>query len=215
MTFVHIEWCSDYILTFASWVCFIIHFVMRIGIALVIWGREILLTLSNCFSSSVLIFFCCVSFRSGGRDFHIRCCELTLRIKGGGQELGYSYSLNISLLTFMSAHCQDSWYHFAFNVYIYKCGLALSVMMLYLFHLWIIQTLMWNFKKNSIFVLHRDPGRRTTTRMSVCLVNTPQVSVLSTFLFLKISFYSSHPKVLISICRMLSKGLIFYDLYLL
>ena len=30
-----------------------------------------------------------------------------------------------------------------------------------------------------------DPGRRTTTRMSVCLVNTPQVSVLSTFLFLK------------------------------
>ena len=58
-----------------------------------------------------------------------------------------------------------------------------------------------------------DPGRRTTTRMSVCLVNTPQVSVLSTFLFLKISFYSSHPKVLISICRMLSKGLIFYDLH--
>ena len=33
--------------------------------------------------------------------------------------------------------------------------------------------------------------------------------------FKKISFYSSHPKVLISICRMLSKGLIFYDLYLL
>ena len=86
---------------------------MRIGIELVICGMVILLTLSNCFSSSVLIFFCCVSFRSGGRDFHIRCCELTLRIKGGGQELGYSYSLNISLLTFMSAHCQDSWYHFA------------------------------------------------------------------------------------------------------
>ena len=75
MSFVHIEWCSDYILTFASWVCFIIHFVMRIGIALVIWGREILLTLSNCFSSSLSTFFCCVSFRSGDRDFHIRCCE--------------------------------------------------------------------------------------------------------------------------------------------
>ena len=133
-------------------------FVMRIGIELVICGMVILLTLSNCFSSSVLIFFCCVSFRSGGRDFHIRCCELTLRIKGGGQELGYSYSLNISLLTFMSAHCQDSWYHFAFNVYIYKCCLPLSVMVLYLFHLWIIQTLMWNFKKNSNFVLHWTLG---------------------------------------------------------
>ena len=34
-----------------------------------------------------------------------------------------------------------------------------------------------------------DPGRRTTTRMSVCLVNTPQVSVLSTFLFLKKSLF--------------------------
>ena len=34
-----------------------------------------------------------------------------------------------------------------------------------------------------------DPGRRTTTRMSVCLVNTPQVSVLSTFLFKKKSLF--------------------------
>jgi hypothetical protein len=51
--------------------------------------------------------------------------------------------------------------------------------------------------------------------MSVSLVNTPQVSVLSTFLFKKISFYSSHPNVLISICGMLSKGLILYDLYFL
>ena len=47
------------------------------------------------------------------------------------------------------------------------------------------QFLMWNFKKNSIFVLHIEPGRSSTKRMSVSLLNMPQVSVLSTFLFLK------------------------------
>ena len=180
-------------------------FVMRIGIELVICGMVILLTLSNCFSSSVLIFFCCVSFRSGDRDFHIRCCELTLRIKGGGQELGYSYSLNISLLTFMSAlifFMYIMWFSIFCNGVVFISSLNHS-------------DLDVKFQEEFKLCSSLDPGRRTTTRMSVCLVNTPQVSVLSTFLFLKISFYSSHPKVLISTCRMLSKGLIFYDLYLL
>ena len=48
-----IEWCLNCILSSVSWVCFIIHFAMSIGITLVIWGREILSALSNCLSSSL------------------------------------------------------------------------------------------------------------------------------------------------------------------
>jgi hypothetical protein len=53
MSFDRIEWCLNCILSSVSWVCFIIHFAMSIGITLVIWGREILSTLSNCLSSSL------------------------------------------------------------------------------------------------------------------------------------------------------------------